>query len=130
RAAIGWLLNQLASSELVGARLMALRNLLWPAVVSLLELTRIAFADDVPTLNVNKSCHVDVQAYAGNSTAAHCLAQEQQAQQALVGQWNSFTPASRTTCRQMVTDIAGSESYVELLTCLQAAKLSSGLPKN
>jgi hypothetical protein len=30
----------------------------------------------------------------------------------------------------MVGDIAGSQSYVELLTCLQMAKDVKGLPKN
>jgi hypothetical protein len=90
----------------------------------------IALADDVPTLNVNKSCRADVQAYAGTSTATQCLAQEQQARQTLVAQWTTFAPEARTTCRQMVTDVSGSESYVELLTCLQMAKQSGNMPKN
>ena len=87
-------------------------------------------ADEVPTLDVTKSCRVDVRAYDGQATAAACVADEQKARQTLLRQWASFSQESRTTCRQMVTDIAGLPSYVELLTCLETAKISSTLPKN
>ncbi len=89
-----------------------------------------AFADDVPTFDVGKSCRVDVQASAGQSTAGACMADEQRARQTLLAQWTTFTAESRTACGKMVNDIPGLQSYVELLTCLQTTKISSGLPKN
>jgi hypothetical protein len=98
--------------------------------VPLLCAASISRADEVPTLNVNKSCRADVQQYAGTPTAPQCLADEQRARQTLTAQWASFASDSRTTCTRMVTELAGLESYVELLTCLQAAKQSGLLPKN
>jgi hypothetical protein len=99
------------------------------ALVSLCE-APLAGADNVPTLNVTKSCRADAQAYGGQSTAAACLADEERARQTLIGQWTTFSAESKSSCRDLVTDIAGAESYVELLTCLQAAKLSNSLPKD
>jgi hypothetical protein len=99
------------------------------ALVSLCE-TPLAGADDVPTFDVTKSCRADAQAYGGQSTAAACLADEQLARDTLTGQWTTFSAESKSECRKMVTDIAGTESYVELLTCLQAAQLSKPLPKD
>jgi hypothetical protein len=86
-------------------------------------------ADDVPTYDVNKSCKTDVQAYQGSGNRAGCMADEQNARQVLVSQWTQFAPDSRTRCAQMVGDVAGPQSYVELLTCLQMAKDVKSLPK-
>jgi hypothetical protein len=88
-----------------------------------------ALADEVPTLNVSKSCHADIEAYPGAGAAAACLADEQRAKDVLARQWTQFAPDSRTRCMQMVTDIAGTQSYVELLSCLQEAKEVKGLRK-
>jgi hypothetical protein len=88
-----------------------------------------AVADDVPTFDIRKNCKADVQAYSTAGTVASCLADEQNARTTLVSQWTQFTPESRSRCAQMVSDIAGSQSYVELLTCLQMAKDVKGLPK-
>ena len=92
------------------------------AVVSACVQSFAAVADDVPVLDVGKSCHVDVQAYPSGGGGAACLAEEQNAKEVLVRQWTQFAPESRARCIQMVTDIAGTQSYVELLSCLQVAK--------
>lgn len=89
-----------------------------------------AIADDVPTFDMRKNCKVDVQAYQGSANPQTCLTDEQNARTTLVSQWTQFAPESRTRCTRMVSDIAGSQSYVELLTCLQMAKDVKGLPKN
>jgi hypothetical protein len=89
-----------------------------------------AVADDVPTFDVRKSCHADVQAYPGGGPAAACLADEQRAREVLVSQWMQFAPESKTRCTRMVNDIAGTQSYVELLSCLQDAKDVKTLPKD
>ena len=47
----------------------------------------------------------------------------------LVRQWAQFAPASKTRCTGIAKSIAGAQSYVELLTCLQMANDVKGLPK-
>jgi hypothetical protein len=88
-----------------------------------------AFADDVPKLDFIKSCRTDVAAYPGGGGNKACLTDEQNARKTLVKQWKQFGQDSRTRCTRMVTDMVGSQSYVELLTCLQMARDVQGLPK-
>ncbi len=90
----------------------------------------VAAADEVPTFDVRKSCKVDVQAYQGTGTAAGCMTDEQNAREILVSQWTQFGADSRARCTKMVNDIAGAQSYVELLSCLQDAQAVKSLPKN
>jgi hypothetical protein len=99
------------------------------AAISLGVQVHAAIADEVPTFDVRKSCKADVQAFQGTGTASGCMADEQNARQLLVSQWTQFAPESRTRCAQMVKDVAGTQSYVELLTCLQMAKDVKTLPK-
>jgi hypothetical protein len=93
-----------------------------------------AIADDVPTFNIRKSCKADVQAYQSNAegqaSSAACLKDEEGARTTLVSQWTQFAQENRTRCVRMVGDGAASQSYVELLTCLQMAKDVKTLPKN
>jgi hypothetical protein len=93
-----------------------------------------AIADDVPKFDVRKSCKADVQAYQSNAegqaSSAACLKDEEGARTTLVSQWTQFGQESRTRCVRMVGDGAASQSYVELLTCLQMAKDVKSLPKN
>lgn len=89
-----------------------------------------AMADEVPNYDVRKSCKVDTQAYSTAQTMTGCLTDEQNARTTLVSQWAQFAPESRSMCTRMVSDPAGPQSYVELLTCLQMAKDVKGLPKN
>ena len=89
-----------------------------------------ATAGEVPSFDVRKSCHADVQADRDGGRAAGCLGDEQKASEVLVSQWTQFGEESRTRCTQMVNDVAGTQSYVELLTCLQAAEIAKTLPKN
>jgi hypothetical protein len=88
-----------------------------------------ALADDVPKLDFTKSCRADVAAYPGGGGNKACLTDEQNARKTLVRQWKQFEQDSRTRCTRMVTDMVGSQSYVELLTCLQMARDVKKLPK-
>jgi hypothetical protein len=88
-----------------------------------------ALADDVPKLDFTKSCRGDVAAYPGGGGNKACLTDEQNARKTLVAQWKRFSPESRARCSSMVTDLVGSQSYVELLTCLQMARDVQKLPK-
>ena len=83
-----------------------------------------AFADDVPKLDVNTSCKAATQAYSASSVA-QCLTQEENARQLLATQWNGFPVGSRAQCVRMMNSIAATQSYVELLTCLQIARDAS-----
>jgi hypothetical protein len=89
-------------------------------------LSDAALADEVPKLDFSKSCRTDVAAYPGGGGNKACITDEQRARKTLVSQWKRFSPQSRTRCTSMVTDMVGSQSYVELLTCLQMAQ---SLPK-
>jgi hypothetical protein len=99
------------------------------AAVSFCSQAYAAVTDGPPRFDFRKSCHVDTQAYPGGGDNAACLTDEKEAQKAVVSQWTQFEPASRGRCLRMVTSIAGAESYVELLTCLQVAKEAKSLPK-
>ena len=99
------------------------------AAVSFGAPVAIAVADEVPTYDVRKSCKVDLQSYSTAQTNSGCLADEQNARATLVTQWSQYTPESRSRCSSMVGNVAGPQSYVELLTCLQMAKDVKGLPK-
>jgi hypothetical protein len=100
------------------------------AAAALPALPHSAAADDVPTYDIRKSCKADVQAYPSAQNVNACLTDEQGARQTLVSQWTQFEPDSRVRCSKMVGDVAGPQSYVELLTCLQMAKDVKALPKN
>ncbi len=89
-----------------------------------------AVADEVPTYDVKKSCRADTQAYPTGGTAAGCLADEQKARDVLVSQWTQFGPDSRARCARIENSIAGDQSYVELLSCLQDSKAVKTLPKD
>jgi hypothetical protein len=93
-----------------------------------------ANADEVPNFDISKSCKADVQAFqsnaSGQASSTGCLTDERNARATLVSQWTQFAPDSRARCTRMVGDGAASQSYVELLTCLQMAKDVKGLPKD
>ena len=84
-----------------------------------------AFADEVPTFDLRKTCKADVLAYqstaSGQASDTGCLSSEQAARTTLVSQWTQFSPASKRECVLLQGDAAGPQSYVELLTCLQMA---------
>ena len=84
-----------------------------------------AFADEVPTFDLRKTCKADVLAYQGTASGqasdTGCLSSEQAARTTLVSQWTQFSPASKRECVLLQGDAAGPQSYVELLTCLQMA---------
>ena len=100
------------------------------AAAILPAMPHLALADDVPRYDIRKMCKADVQAYSSAQNVAACLADEQGARETLVSQWTQFAPDSRARCSKMVGDVAGPQSYVELLTCLQMAKDVKSLPKN
>ena len=87
----------------------------------------VAVAQELPTLDVAPLCRA--QAKASQDLADACLADEKKARDDLVRQWAQFSPDSRARCTGIAKSIAGAQSYVELITCLQMAKDVKGLPK-
>jgi len=82
----------------------------------------------VPTLDIGPTC----RAAATGSNAANaeegCRRDENRARGNLEQRWASFPASERQRCTSL-TRMGGSPSYVELLTCLEAAAEASKLPK-
>ena len=90
-------------------------------------------ADGVPKFDVQKECRADsAEAYnldAGlDATIKSCVADEQEALSKLQAQWTEFQSSDRSQC-VLEASIGDTRSYVELLTCLQAAKVAKQLQK-
>jgi uncharacterized protein YecT (DUF1311 family) len=90
-------------------------------------------ADGAPKFDIARECRVDsTQAFdlsAGlNETVKRCVADEQQALTQLQTQWSQFRESDAAQCTAE-TNIGGTPSYVDLLTCLQLAKEARQLPK-
>jgi len=84
---------------------------------------------DVPRLNVEPSCQAAAVTTVrpGNRTADACLRDEQQARDDLKQKWETYSEADQARCLRL-SNLGGTPSYVELLTCLQLAKASEQLP--
>jgi hypothetical protein len=80
----------------------------------------LARADDVPKFDIQATCRGVAQNGTEN-TSRGCEASEQEARAQLERRWTSFKPDSRRVCAQE-TQIGGSPSYVEVLTCAEMAE--------
>jgi hypothetical protein len=78
-----------------------------------------ALAQGIPKFDLQKTCGVVANGTEG--TAQGCMASEQDARRELERRWTSFKPDSRSRCAQE-TQIGGSPSYVEVLTCVELAE--------
>ena len=90
-------------------------------------------ADGIPKFDIARGCRLDsTQAFdlstGKNETVKRCVADEQQAVTQLQTQWSQFRDSDKAQCTEE-TNIGGTPSYVDLLTCLQGAKLARQLPK-
>jgi hypothetical protein len=95
--------------------------LLFAAAAQIILISAV-IADEVPNFDIQKNCSADSGAYGSAASRTGCVADEQKAKATLVVRWSRFSAASKSRCMSMVNDIAGGQSYVELLTCLQVAK--------
>jgi hypothetical protein len=76
-----------------------------------------AVAQEAPTLDYTALCRAEAKA--APTLAGPCEGDQKRAQQDLVRRWSEFTPAERSSCLQVVNSVAGMQSYIELLTCLE-----------
>jgi len=87
-------------------------------LVSLLAFVAAARADQVPNLDVEKSCR-EAKDFGATTdpqqTYKNCMLDEKEAKDQLVQKWSQFKPADRRSCGPA----APSPSYVEMLTCLE-----------
>src|SRR5437764_474229 len=89
------------------------------AGAALLIFSAVAFAADVPQLDVAKACRASAGADVGiKYDADRCLQSENDARDQLKTQWANFPAADRSLCTQTAT-MGGTASYVELITCLE-----------
>jgi hypothetical protein len=98
------------------------------AGAALLLFTTIAFAADVPRLDVASACRAAAGADPGiGYDADRCLKSENAARDQLKAQWTNFPAADRSLCTQTAT-MGGAESYVELITCLELKRDVTKMP--
>jgi hypothetical protein len=93
----------------------------------------LTVADVVPKYDIARGCRLDsTQAFdlstGQNETVKRCVADEQQALTQLQTQWSQFLGSDKAQCT-VEANIGDAPSYVDLLTCLQGAKLARQLPK-
>jgi hypothetical protein len=89
------------------------------AGAALLIFSAVAFAADVPRLDVAGACRAAAGADLGMKyDADRCLKSENEARDQLRAQWANFPAADRSLCTQTAT-MGGTASYVELITCLE-----------
>ncbi len=80
----------------------------------------IPIADGPPRFDIEATCRAADAGGGIGRTQAACRDDERQARTALEAKWQSYRPASRTECVD-ATQLVGSPSYVEVLTCLDMA---------
>jgi hypothetical protein len=89
------------------------------AGAAFLLLSAVAFAADVPRLDVAGACRAAAGADIGiKYDADRCLKSENEARDQLKAQWANFPAGDRSLCTQTAT-MGGTASYVELITCLE-----------
>jgi hypothetical protein len=96
-------------------------------IAILATLSPVAVSDTVPKFDIVRECRFE-----GGSTVDfdRCSQDEAEALEQLNANWAQFTGAGKSTCLSMTTIIAGSASYVELLTCLEMAREANNTDKN
>ena len=86
-----------------------------------------AFAAEVPTLDVTRTCKPITNDRSIAIDSDRCLKTERAARDQLTREWTNFPVASRSRCTQTAT-MGGLPSYVELITCLEMERAAADLP--
>src|SRR5262249_38233489 len=98
-----------------------------PLSAALIAVPLVAVAaDKVPTFDLDPTCSGAVPSpmTGGRGTDA-CKRSELSARDQLVREWSTFQEAERTRCVQL-TNMTRMPSYVQVLTCLEAARDTRG----
>jgi hypothetical protein len=102
-------------------------NWLTLAAIAVALNANTASAQNLPTFDVGPLCRAEAKAAPEFSQT--CMKAQKSAQDDLVRQWAQFAAADKTSCIRLINTIAGMQSYVELLTCLQMKQDVRNLPK-
>jgi hypothetical protein len=79
---------------------------------------------EVPRFDIAATCRTSGSV----QTPAKCMQDEQVAREQLARLWPQFRQADAARCVQITTNPGGAAGYVELLTCLQAARIDEKKP--
>jgi len=107
------------------------RRISMPALlpVFLLGSQIVLAADAIPKLDIGPTCRsAGATAIMGRSEEA-CKQDEITARDVLQQKWRDFQPADQLHCSGL-SALGGSQSYVELLTCLEIAKAANEIPES
>ena len=88
------------------------------ALVAGLQITAAA-EREIPKFDITAAC----RGSGSVQTPEKCMQDEQAARDQLAKLWPQFEQSDASRCIQITTSPAAAASYVELLTCLQAAKI-------
>jgi hypothetical protein len=88
----------------------------------------VAIGADIPKLDFSLNCRTESDQ--NKKDLQSCLADEQRAREQLASEWGQFARKDIANCTQSASMIAGSQSYIDLLTCLEIAREATKLPKN
>lgn len=88
----------------------------------------ILAADRIPQFDVEPSCQAAAQAATAlNRSTDNCIQDERGARTKVEQQWSEFSATQQGHCTRL-SQLGGSPSYVELLTCLEIAKQAESIP--
>jgi len=79
---------------------------------------------EIPKFDIAVTC----RSSGSVQTPAKCAQDEQAARDQLQRLWPQFRQADASRCVQITTNPGGAPGYVELLTCLQAARIDEKKP--
>ena len=79
---------------------------------------------EIPKFDITATC----RGSGSVQTPAKCVRDEQAARDQLAKLWPQFRQSDASRCIQITTDRAAAAGYVELLTCLQAARIEEKTP--
>jgi hypothetical protein len=83
-----------------------------------------AAEQEIPKFDITAAC----RGSGSVQTPAKCMQDEQAASDQLAKLWPQFKQSDASRCIQITTSRAAAAGYVELLTCLQAAKFEEKAP--
>jgi hypothetical protein len=93
------------------------------AVVTGFDITAAA-EREMPKFDITATC----RGSGSVQTPAKCMQDEQAARDQLAKLWPQFKQSDASRCIQITTSRAAAAGYVELLTCLQAARIEEKAP--
>jgi hypothetical protein len=79
---------------------------------------------EIPKFDITAAC----RGSGSVQTPAKCMQDEQGVRDQLAKLWPQFRQSDASRCIQIVTSRAAAASYVELLACLQAARIEEKTP--